>query len=296
MKIVAVIILTFITAISMAQHTPINTQYMYHGLLVNPAITGSKGVLVASLSYRNQWLGNDDSPRTTLLSVHTPLKNEKISVGVQIYDDKAYQNRSTGVGGYLAYRIADEKQSLSFGLKLGAYQRKTNWTEVVVLDDDDPFFEEDTKRISPGMGIGIYYRNNDFYLGLSSPELLGGNSTAFSFAEMNFTFLSGYLIPINDKFSFIPNVLLRKAGFGKFQTDATLLVRMDKKIDVGLIYRSKNILGMSLDYMVKPNIQVGYTFDAGFNDLNPEGSLGNHEVSVSYEFKKIISTVNTKFF
>ena len=296
MRIIAVIILTFVTALCLAQHAPINTQYMYHGLLVNPAITGSKGVVVASLSYRNQWLGNGDTPITTLLSVHTPLKNDKISVGVQVYDDKVYQNRATGVSGYLAYRIADDKQSLSFGLKMGAYQRKTNWSEVVILDDKDPFFEEDTERISPGVGMGVYYRNNDFYVGLSLPEFLGVSSIDLSLAETNFIFLSGYLIPMNDRFSFLPNLLVRKAGGGRFQTDVTLLLRIDKKVDVGLIYRSKNVLGMSLDYMVKPNIQVGYTFDAGLNKLSPEGSLGNHQVSISYEFKKVINAVNTKFF
>lgn len=296
MKITASFILTLIGFLVFAQHTPINTQYMYHGLLVNPAITGSKGNMVTSFSYRNQWIGNEFTPSTALFSIHAPLKNEKVSVGFQVYDDKVLYSRSTGIGGYFAYRISKEEQSLSFGLKLGVYQRNTNWSDVSTIDGNDPSFNQSGRTLLLGAGAGVYYRNNEFYFGVSSPELLGGSSVGLDVKEMNFMLISGYLFSLSQKVGVIPNLLIRKAGFGRFQTDFTLLFRINNKFDLGAIYRSKQVLGASLDYRVWFNLQLGYTFDVGYGKLNPKGSFGNHEVSVSYEFKKIVNAEDSKFF
>lgn len=296
MKKILILIFSIVSFLGMSQHLPINTQYMYHGLLVNPGVTGSREYLVASVSYRNQWLGNEYTPSTTLLSLHTPLKKENIAVGVQVYNDRVFHNRQTGIGGYAAYRIKSGNQLLSMGMKVGVYQNKSNWSDINTIKDGDPNFADVESGITPGIGLGVYYRSNDFYAGLSVPELIGGPSIDFNFTEVNFILISGYSLSVNDQFSVIPNILARKVGFGKIQTDVTVLFRYDKKIDVGAIYRSKSIIGMSLDYMIKQNIQIGYTFDVGLNGFNPQGSFGNHEISMAYEFKKVVETTSTKFF
>ncbi|HAI42344.1 MAG TPA: hypothetical protein DCM40_31660, partial [Maribacter sp.] len=71
-------ILLFTSVFVNAQQFPQFTQYMYNTISVNPAYAGSRETLNATILHRNQWAGLEGNPRTSTLSVHSPLKNEKI--------------------------------------------------------------------------------------------------------------------------------------------------------------------------------------------------------------------------
>ena len=58
-----------------AQHAPQFGQYMFNGLVINPAYAGSKGALYTTLLTRAQWTGFTGAPRTANLSIHTTSRN-----------------------------------------------------------------------------------------------------------------------------------------------------------------------------------------------------------------------------
>ena len=39
------------------QHTPLTSQYLFNGLLINPAYAGSRDAFAVNLTYRHQWVG-----------------------------------------------------------------------------------------------------------------------------------------------------------------------------------------------------------------------------------------------
>ena len=80
-----------------AQHTPLTTQYLFNGLLINPAYAGSRDALTANLTYRQQWVGFEGAPTTQILSVHSPVNGKHIGLGLMVYNDRIGVSRETGV-------------------------------------------------------------------------------------------------------------------------------------------------------------------------------------------------------
>jgi type IX secretion system PorP/SprF family membrane protein len=294
-KIVFVGCLLLVIALK-AQHIPINAQYLYHGLLVNPAITGSHNDLIVSSSYRHQFLGNKFGPKTMLLSIHTPLKREDLAVGVQLYRDHNSVLTRNGIALYGAYRIPMFEGHLTFGLKFGFYNNQLNYGELEIIDANDPQFMAGFNGNLVNTGFGTYFRNNKLYLGLSIPQMQNGISNNQSKNVWNYNFMAGYCLALNNRFELLPNLLLRKIGEGKVQPDATLLLRYHKRLDIGLIARSFRSYGISVDLQFTPQLQIGYSVDTGLTKLSVLNPYGNHELGLIYEFKKVVNATDTKFF
>src|SRR3954470_16811434 len=56
-----------------AQQQPHYTQYILNQYILNPALTGIENYTDIKLSHRHQWVGLQDAPVTTYLTVHTPI-------------------------------------------------------------------------------------------------------------------------------------------------------------------------------------------------------------------------------
>ena len=57
----------------LGQMFPLSDHYVYNALAINPAFAGCHDALSATISYRNQWVGFKDAPKSQMLSVHTPF-------------------------------------------------------------------------------------------------------------------------------------------------------------------------------------------------------------------------------
>ena len=57
----------------LAQQKPHYTQYILNQYIVNPALTGIENYIDVKLSHRHQWVGIQDAPVTSYLSVHGPI-------------------------------------------------------------------------------------------------------------------------------------------------------------------------------------------------------------------------------
>src|SRR5665648_1188501 len=68
----------------LGQLFPQSNHYEYNALDINPAFAGCRDALSATISYRNQWVGFKGSPKSAMLSVHTPVLNDRIGLGLLI--------------------------------------------------------------------------------------------------------------------------------------------------------------------------------------------------------------------
>ena len=123
MKFVKFNIIAFILFncwIGVAQQLPQFTQYMYNTISINPAYAGSRETLSVVGLHRSQWVGLEGGPTTQTLSIHTPLRNEKIGLGLSIINDElGYENLSYIYGDFSYTIQTSEKAKLAFGLKAG---------------------------------------------------------------------------------------------------------------------------------------------------------------------------------
>lgn len=56
-----------------AQQKPHYTQYVLNQFIVNPAVTGIENYIDLKFSHRHQWVGIQDAPVTSYMSVHGPI-------------------------------------------------------------------------------------------------------------------------------------------------------------------------------------------------------------------------------
>src|SRR5687768_5322954 len=100
-----------------AQQSIVYSQYIFNGLLINPAYAGSHVQLSSTLSYRNQWINFDGAPTTATFGIHSAFRKEKVGVGLLMTSDKIGSYSNTGVYGSYAYIIRAPKGVISLGVQ-----------------------------------------------------------------------------------------------------------------------------------------------------------------------------------
>jgi len=80
-KIIAILLTIFISFAGISQQLTFNSQYMLNQYLINPAAAGTKDYMSISTSFRQQWAGFNDAPRTQMLSAHS-LIGDNMGIGL----------------------------------------------------------------------------------------------------------------------------------------------------------------------------------------------------------------------
>jgi type IX secretion system PorP/SprF family membrane protein len=291
---------------------PVYSQYLQNGMVINPAYTGSRGALSAFLSYRMQWMGISGSPVFQSVSLNTPLKNDKVALGVLAQFMQFGFTKSTSVYASYAYRIKLSKGKLSFGLKAGADMSNTvypdNNSERFLSNTTltDPVFVNDKAYILPNVGAGVYYFSDKLFAGLSVPAFLSyrktsnGSIEAFhSFSEYNLVATAGGLITFSQFFKFKPSVLVDYS-----LQETKKLTRLDLNgnfiladlIWIGGSWRTTEQVAVGiLQVQLNPQFMFGFSYDYPAGRLNAYSS-GSSEFILRYEFGYKVSAANPRYF
>src|SRR5258708_7244122 len=126
----AFLLLAEITA-CFAQQKVQFTQYMFNGLVINPAYAGADEKLSLTFINRNQWNGIEGAPTTQTLSAHTLFKKKQFGIGFLLVNDQIGIHRNVNAGVSYAYHIQTRDQSyLSMCLQAGG---KSLWADYSLL-------------------------------------------------------------------------------------------------------------------------------------------------------------------
>jgi type IX secretion system PorP/SprF family membrane protein len=278
---------------SNAQQLPQFTQYMYNTIAINPAYAGSRNALSIVGLNRNQWAGFDGGPQTQTLSIHSPLRNEKIGLGLSLINDKTGFENFTYVYADFSYTIeANEDISVSFGLKGGMSYYKLaeelyNSSEI----SQDPYFDERLNRWNPNFGAGVLFHSNRWYFGVSIPKLINhdlNNSTDYAALEqVHYYAIGGYVFDLNRNLKLKPSFLVKYTKGAPFSTDLSANLLFDEKFWIGGSYRINGVqrdFGALVDFQASDQFRIGYTYEIPTGEIRPYTS-GSHEILLMYEFK-----------
>lgn len=295
MKRIIIIIVLFVIGFqnSNAQQLPQFTQYMYNTIAVNPAYAGSRQALSVVALNRNQWAGFDGGPQTQTLSVHSPLRNEKVGLGLSLINDKTGFENFTYVYADFSYTInVSDDTKLSFGLKAGMTYYKLaeelyNATEV----NQDPYFDERLNRWNSNFGAGILFHSNKWYFGLSVPKIINhdlNNQTEYAALEtVHFYGIGGYVFNLSEQIKLKPSFLFKYTEGAPISTDLSANFLFNERFWIGGSYRfngDQRDLGALVDFQVTDQLRVGYTYEIPTGEIRPYTS-GSHEILLMYEFK-----------
>lgn len=286
---------------SKAQYDAMFTQYMFNEVFINPAYSGSKEAMSATLSHRQQWVSFPGRPITTSFSLHGPLENNKMGLGLSILNEKVGVMTRNLVYANYAYRLKFEnKHTLAMGLMGGLDQQMNKFSSLKVNNEEsativDPQFAATPNVVAPNFGAGLYYNTDQLYVGLSIPRLVDnqvafgkdGSSTVRTtkIAASKFTYYltAGYLFKLDEDFKLRTNVMVKAVQNAPLQVDLGGNVLYKDMFWGGLQYRSGSSISMILGCQVNKQFLVCYSYDYGVNKIQ-RYSMGSHEIVLNYLF------------
>ena len=291
-KYILSILISFSSIVAMGQMFPLSDHYLIDALDINPAFAGGHNALSTSLIYRNQWAGFRDAPKNYMLSVHAPVKNDRIGLGFFVERNTIGIYKETSIMGNYAYRMKVRSGRLALGLGFGFTVRNVAWNELIPSDPDDiQLMDTQVASLLPEFSFGGYYYNKNFYVGLSLPLLLnheedantGKYKTASNFSGSNYFLNTGYTFELNRNLKLLPSLLVRYHPANPVQIDLNTLVELKEMVRVGLGYRTSNTLVGLLQFHINYQLSLAYSYDYNF------GSVGNymngsHEIVLNYKF------------
>lgn len=295
---------------SKAQQDPQYTQYMYNTVAINPAYAGNRGVTSIVGLHRSQWVGLDGAPRTQSLSVHSPVGEGKVGLGLSIVNDALGPAQETYIGADFSYTIETGIEGrLSFGLKAGGHILDVDFTQLNIFDVTDPRFAQNIdNKISPIIGTGIYYHTDNFYFGLSAPNLLqtqhfdeSNNSNGASFIaeeRINYYGILGYTFDLSDRIKFKPSTLIKVVSGAPVQVDLTANFLLLEKLHLGAAYRWSAALSGLVGFQVSDSVLIGLAYDRESTDLgNTVYNDGSFELFLRFElFNEYDRMLTPRFF
>ena len=156
-----------------AQQEAQYSQYMYNTISVNPAYAGSRNVLSVLALHRSQWVGFEGAPTTNTFSINTPIPETNLGIGISAISDRIGPTEQTTVSGDISYTIRlSEKTDLSFGVKGTASFFSFDQYKVTPFQTNDPKWKSISFNMAPNFGMGRYLYSDNYYLGLSIPNLM----------------------------------------------------------------------------------------------------------------------------
>lgn len=325
--LLSVLVLVLLGTSLSAQQDPMFTKYMFNSLLFNPAYAGSKDHMSITLLHRDQWWGIDGAPKTQSFTIHSPLNDERIALGLGVYNDAIGPSNTFNLMTSYAYRIIfGDGGKLSFGIQAGVMNWKADFNELNLDNQTDAAFNQMTPSMwQPNFGAGIFYYKKYWYLGISVPHILEWEFTAdniipgqedFLAQQYRHYFITGGLaIPINSSLIFKPSFLIKNVGlFGEFKSDTTSKIGAPTEFDIDASFLFYEALWVgasfrgafegfngtssfdSIDfwaaYYLRNGFRIGASFDFTLTELqNP--AQGSFEIMLGYEFnykEKLIVT------
>lgn len=243
-----------------------------------------------SLRYRYQWTDLKDAPQS--LIAHFSHWNEDYSLlfGGSLISDQTGPTGFTGLYGKIGYGInLSDDLLLSVALRGGAVQYRVKGNDLVFLEPDDVATEFDAKFF-PDFSIGAtLYFNEQYYVGISVPQVLGvdltfnKNNNDFNIQRVQhyhgivgtfFNFYDESRLDLSSEVRYLQNIPLHFMGRIKYEYQQLFWVGLavanssEVSADIGLL------LNVGREDRL---LRIGYAFSNYFQRYGP--AFGNaHEL------------------
>ncbi|MDC0297178.1 type IX secretion system membrane protein PorP/SprF [Crocinitomicaceae bacterium] len=287
-----------------AQQIPQYSQFQRNQFMINPAAAGVYDFVDITMSGRWQWLGVDDSPKTSYLAFSVPVRftpkyynpgirtssgpvenpdiktgKLKHTFGGQLLADQYGAFRKFSFSGtYAIHMPITKKVNLSFGVKAGLSNNSFLADQAQVLNimapdqnqyNDDTytdFIKNQSNKYIMDVGAGLYLYSKNLFFGIAA-EQLTRDMVEFGQGTANFDPQLHYSILGGYKIPINNKFTLTPGFLIKYMTPAPV------SIDANIQLEYKNWLWMTLGYrhtdaviaMVGMNISKRFKFGYSYD-------------------------------
>lgn len=297
-----------------SQQRPHYTQYIMNNFILNPAVAGIENYWDMKASNRMQWVGLQDAPVTTYVTIHGPFEktaygretpttfhaygdnprgtsywdeytktDSHLGFGASFISDKTGPLTTNSASVALAYHFGiSPKTSLSIGLGLGFNQLTLDVNKLNFAVPYDPVVYSSINnslinRIKPDASAGIWLYSSNYFLGISAQGIL---SQKISFSDSLTTTQEGKLEPH----------LFASAGVRLFLSE-------DWNFLPSLTLRKVNAMPLGIDINGKFQYKDLFWFGASFRHQDGfAGMVGmnlSNSINLGYSYDVTTSQLNT---
>jgi len=282
------LILTIICSYSYGQQLTYNSQYMINQFLINPAAAGTKEYMPIATSFRQQWAGFKDAPRTQMISADAKL-GDNMGVGGILYNDVTGPLRNIGFHGSYSYHIkVNDNSKLAMGLSVSLTQHVLDRSEFILNNDNDLVLNGGKQRsLNPDGSFGVYYFGDRYFAGISIPQLIenklkfGDNIDEANKQVRHYYFSGGYKFPLGDNFELEPSLLMKYLPASPFQFDLNSRLFYKENLWTGISYRHNESI-VALLGIQRDEFCIGYSYDYTLSTIR-NYSVGTHELYLEYQ-------------
>ncbi|MBI9057828.1 type IX secretion system membrane protein PorP/SprF [Labilibaculum sp. DW002] len=302
-KFIFFILLACSSLLAKAQQDPQFSQNMFNILSVNPAFAGSEEDILVSAINRQQWVGFDNAPVSTVVNVSTPISfmGADHGIGLTILSDKLGFEKNTAMRFSYAYQKKISTGSLNIGVSVGFQNNslKGEWfvptgDGFVSAEDDLGAGNIDDSKLVFDLGLGFYYHTNNFYVGTSVSHLnkpnIGYNETVETYLARHYYGMAGYRYELNESWEILPSIFYKTDAVVS-QFDLNTNIRYNKRIWGGVSYRVDDAIVGMLGVLFNNGIQIGYAYDISTSKI----AKGSHEFLLAYRFNTKLERRNQKY-
>lgn len=302
-KIILFSIFALSSVVAMAQQEAQYTQFMYNKLAYNPAYAGSLNAICATGIVRSQWVGLDGAPKSQVFNVDAALYDGRVGVGLNLARNTIGISTNYNADISYAYRVPLGKGKIGVGLQGSIRSFNADYTDerlfaIQSMNIDASIPGGQQNKLTPNFGAGVYYKEENLYVGFSVPRLLENNidfsedATIISESTRHFYLMGGYVFDVNEKVQLQPQALVKYTENSPLDVDLNVSAIYLEKYMVGATYRvggsTRGFPAESIDILfstqVNENFLFGISYDVTVSELR-DYSSGSIEAMVRYCFK-----------
>ncbi len=297
MKKVLLLGLLLSASVASAQQLPLFSQYFHNEFIYNPAWAGNYPYASANMTYRSQWSGFEDAPKTAQFTFDLPFYQYRAGFGMNIFHESIKETRRTKAMFTYAYHIFgpyENSSKLSFGISAGALFDQTDFNSLYVIDENDPSILNRTgnaTNFEMAFGINYLYRNR-VQIGLAAPQLLNPGLTVTDDGDNSLGLTNHFLgtikfiLDMPDGYTVVePMLMARYALNAPLQYEPAVRVTYADLFWGSAAYRPEYAVSVALGIKLD-RLRVGYARDFAIGDF--VGAIGaSNEIMIGYKFNHL---------
>lgn len=283
-------ILTTLFLNTYSQQDPQFAHNMRNLMTNNPAFAGMTEGICANVINRQQWVGFEGAPVTTLAGVNINTTKLRGGLGITIMDDRPGFEKNFQAKLAYSYHTYMFGGTVGIGIELGIINKDLDgaWkTPETPASSDNMIPASAVRKIVFDAGLGVFYKNNNFYTGFSvshinQPQINYANTEA-SFLRRHYFATLGYSFRLfNSPIELQPSTYAKFDGT-KFQASINLTGLYNKKIWLGVSYRNNESIIPMAGIKLFSNLKISLAYELSLTKLVFYSS-GTYEVFLGYCF------------
>lgn len=291
-KKLGLLVFLFVTVTSIesyGQREVLTEQYVQNPMAINPGFTGARGDFNITGMFRRKWFNIPNSPSSQTFAADGSFGDGKFGAGFQaLHDQTSYFNTTSLLGSFAYHLGIGDRWKLGLGAQGG----------INVL----PVYDLNSKtnnRALGSFGLGAWLRTDNFYLGISKPELLTysfGDQKIDTYYRRPLYIMTGGSYELDTDVLLLPHLLVVPEKDHKLRVDVGARIWFYEKVGIGASYRmgggvnstttsNINFFQISGEVQLGKNVRLGYFYNTKqveqmYTTYN--GPKGIHEIMLKF--------------